>query len=108
MQYDSEWASPVFWRSEFRNVLALYLRKGILSLESAIQIMKKASSLMDGREYAVSSLDILNLVAQSHCSAYDCEFVALAKQLKIPLITCDKQILEEFPRIAVSLEDYIQ
>ena len=35
---DPEWAVPLLWRSEFRNVLAQYLRKGILSFEDAVQI----------------------------------------------------------------------
>ena len=32
LESDPEWAVPVLWRSEFRNVLALYLRKGLISL----------------------------------------------------------------------------
>ena len=37
---------------------------------------------------------------------YDCEFIALAQHLDIPLITSDKQILDEFPDTAVSIESY--
>ena len=32
---DPAWVAPLLWRSEFRNVLALYLRQGLLSLEDA-------------------------------------------------------------------------
>ena len=50
---------------------------------------------------------VLNLVAKSTCSAYDCEFVALAQDLGIPLVTMDKQIIRQFSEIALSLETYI-
>ncbi len=33
---DVEWAAPSLWRSEFRNVLALYIRQQILSLSASI------------------------------------------------------------------------
>ena len=103
---DPEWVAPLLWRSEFRNVLALYIRQQLLSLEDAQQIMDEAVNLMQDREYDVASLQVLNLVASSTCSAYDCEFVALAQDLGVPLVTVDRQVLEQFPDIAVSLETY--
>ena len=39
--------------------------------------------------------------------AYDCEFVALADDLRLPLITTDKKILSEFPSVALSIADYL-
>lgn len=104
---DDEWAAPVLWRSELRNVLALYLRKNMLSLSDAIQIMDDATMLMRGREYETVSMDVLQLVSESKCSAYDCEFVALARDLNVRLVTVDKQILREFPGDAIPLEEYV-
>ena len=103
---DPEWVAPVLWRSEFRNVLALYIRRGILTLEEAVRIMEEAASLMRGGEYEVASYQVLQLVAESTCSAYDCEFVALARDLGVPLVTVDRQLLEQFPNDTVSLEEY--
>ena len=105
---DPQWVAPLLWRSEFRNVLALYIRKDILRFEDAVQIMDNAMSLMRGGEYEVASLEVLRLIKESRCSAYDCEFVALALDLGIPLITRDKQILEEFPQYAISPEEFLQ
>jgi len=104
---DPDWAAPLLWRSELRNVLAYYVRKGLLSLAEAQQIMEEASRLMLDREYEVTSHQVLSLAAASTCSAYDCEFVALAKDLDIPLVTIDRQILDQFPEIAVSLDQFI-
>ncbi len=104
---DPDWAAPLLWRSEFRNVLALYLRKGLLSLEASRQIMANALDLMAMREVEVSSDRVLRLVADSTCSAYDCEFVALAQELGVGLVTLDKRILKDFPAIALPLTAYV-
>lgn len=104
---DPEWAAPLLWRSEFRNVLALYIRQGLLTLADAQQIMGEAMDLMQEREYEIGSIPVLNLVAGSTCSAYDCEFVALAQVLGIPLITADRRILDQFPDLAVSLDAFV-
>ena len=102
-QSDPEWAAPVLWRSEFRNVLALYLRKKLITLSEALVIQEEAEALMLDREFTVPSVSILSLTNISTCSAYDCEFVALARQLSVKLVTEDKKILAEFPDVAVSL-----
>jgi len=104
---DPQWAAPLLWRSEFRNVLALYIRRKILGLQEAQQIMDEATGLMLGQEYDIVSTHVLNLVAASTCSAYDCEFVALAQDLDVPLVTVDRQILEQFPEMTVALENYV-
>lgn len=104
---DDEWAVPLLWRSELRNVLAYYLRKSLLTLNDAYQIMEEAARVVYGREYTVTSLHVLNLVSTSTCSAYDCEFIALAQDLQIPLVTADKQILAQFPDTTVSLDRFV-
>ncbi|MCP4157314.1 MAG: type II toxin-antitoxin system VapC family toxin [bacterium] len=104
---DPEWAAPFLWRSEFRNVLALYIRKKIITLKNAQRIMTEAESLMEGREYSVISDSVLQLVGQSTCSAYDCEFAVLANDLGVPFLTMDKKLLKSFPGIAVCLDDFL-
>ncbi len=61
----------------------------------------------DRRRYEVVSSQVLRLAAQSSCSAYDCESAALAQDLGVPLITVDKQVLDQFPQVAVSLDKYL-
>ena len=104
---DPLWCAPLLWRSELRNVLAMYIRKQLLSLSEVQQVMEEAMRLMQDREYEVTSNQVLNLVAVSACSAYDCEFVALAKDLDIYLVTADKQILNQFPETAIALQDFV-
>ncbi len=106
LQKDIEWAAPVLWRSEFRNVLAFYMRKNIIDLQQAQIIMNSALKLLKEREYHVPSSEVLRLASESKCSAYDCEFIAVANDLKVPLITVDKQLLRAFPSVAVSLSTF--
>ncbi|MCX7115773.1 MAG: type II toxin-antitoxin system VapC family toxin [Gammaproteobacteria bacterium] len=108
LDVDSTWVAPLLWRSEFRNVLALYIRKKIISVDHAMNIMTQAEALMAENEYQPSSAMVLELVHQSQCSAYDCEFVSLAKQFEVPLITQDKKISAEFPRYTTTLKDFLR
>jgi predicted nucleic acid-binding protein len=107
LSQDAAWAVPGLWRSEFRNVLALYLRKKLLTLEDALEIIGQAEFLLQDHEYQVSSAKVMQLVAASACSAYDCEFVALAQALKLPLVTVDKKLTREFPATAYTLDAYL-
>jgi predicted nucleic acid-binding protein len=103
---DAEWASPILWRSEFRNVLALYLRKQMLGMDAAVDAFREAESAVRGREYAMETTRVLHLVQNSTCSAYDCEFVALAQELGVPLITSDARLLKDFPAIAIAPDEF--
>ena len=107
LKKDPNWISSILWRSEFRSVLSLYLRKQHINLQQAKFLMQEAEYFMSGSEYQVDSNQILELIQHSNCSAYDCEFVVLAKELNIPLITSDKQILKAFPEIALSLNQFL-
>jgi len=105
--HDPNWAAPILWRSEFRNVLAHYLRKKLITFDDIMLILQQAESLMAEREYEISSTQVMQLVNNSNCSAYDCEFVALARYLNVPLITSDKKILREFPDAAQTVESFL-
>ena len=76
LEKDSDWAAPILWRSEFRN---------------------------EGAEFEVESSAVLELVRDSDCSAYDCEFIALAMKLDTKLVTMDKKLLRAFPKRAMAL-----
>jgi len=104
---DPHWVAPLLWRSEFRNVLALYVRKNIIDLNTAIAMQAQAERQLADNEYSVSSMDVLILAGETGCSAYDCEFVSLAKSLNLKLITGDKKLVQTFPGIAMTAGDYL-
>jgi len=99
-EHDPDWAAPLLWRSEFRNVLAGYLRRGILTFGQVCSIQAEAEELLAGLEFEVESEAVLKLVQDSDCSAYDCEFIALAIHLDAKLVTADKKLLKAFPEYA--------
>ncbi len=101
------WSAPLLWRSEFRNVLSFYVRKEILTLQDAILIFETAASLLQENEYEINSTQVLKLSQKSGCSAYDCEFVNLAQDLGVPLVTMDKKILQNFQGTAISIKKYL-
>lgn len=104
---DSDWTAPVLWKSEFRNVLALYLRKKIITLEKALQLQEQAESIMAHNEFDTASTQVLTLVNESDCSSYDCEFVALAHYLNTKLVTQDKKLLNAFPETTTTVSNYL-
>jgi predicted nucleic acid-binding protein len=106
LRQDSVWSAPLLWRSEFRNVLSLYLRRQKGTPAHAVAYMEEAEALLAGNEYQVPSGPVLQLSLDSGCSAYDCEFVHLARELEVPLVTSDRQILRAFPDAAVSMHDF--
>jgi predicted nucleic acid-binding protein len=105
---DPDWIVPILWRSEFRNALAGSIRQRALSVEEASAIANLAETMLDRKEFTVSTSAVLQLVSRSNCSAYDCEFVALAHAEGVQLVTTNRQILREFPEIAISLEKFVR
>ena len=100
---DPNWSAPLLWRSEFRNVLLLYLRRKLISMEEVFATMVQAERLMKGQEFEVESSHVLRLAAASGCSAYDCEFVALAQDLGVPMVTSDRALIAKFRPAVVSM-----
>jgi predicted nucleic acid-binding protein len=103
LRQDPEWAAPPLWRSEFRNILAGCLRRDALTFEQACRIQEEAEGLLEGFEIEVESRAVMMLVRDSDCSAYDCEFVALALKLGTKLHTLDRKLLKAFPKDTVAL-----
>jgi predicted nucleic acid-binding protein len=103
LKRDADWAAPMLWRSELRNVLASQIARRALTMDHAVAIQNEAEDLLAPHEYEVKSRAVLELAAGSGCSAYDCEFVALAGALDVKLFTADEQILKAFPKVASRL-----
>ncbi len=105
---DEHWAAPLLWRSEFCNILAHYLRKGLVNVAGAKAAYQNAEFTLKKLEYAVTVDEVLALVSQSTCTAYDCEYVALAQRLGVRLVTKDTKLAKAFPQVAIDLEAFVR
>lgn len=107
LRRDPHWGAPLLWRSEFRSVLAAFMRQRDLTIDEAYRAHDLAEQLLAGQEFTVPGERVLALVAASTCSAYDCEYVALADELAVPLVTTDRQVLRAFPDRAISPKEFV-
>ncbi len=95
--------------SEFRNVLMFHHRQGLVPLGICKEALSRArQAVPPERTRDVEDGLLFNLSVRSGCSGYDCEFVAVAEKLGVPLLTWDKGLLRRFPKRAVKPEDYLK
>ena len=103
---DADWQLPPLWRSEFLNVLASAVRAGVLDEQQALSVWWVASDLFSGHEVEPDGDRVLTLALERRISAYDAQFVALAEDLEVPMVTGYLPIVERCPEIAISIEDF--
>jgi len=94
------------WRSEFRTVLCQHMAHRGLSRADAQQIAETVEADLENTTYSVATSDVLRLVDASGHSAYDCEYVALAHELDVTVVTGDETVADLFSDTAVLLEDF--
>jgi predicted nucleic acid-binding protein len=104
---DPTWVAPVLWRSELRSVVHKYVLRGDLTVARAVSLLGQADEVVGGRESEVDSQDVLALASHSKCTTYDCEYVALANALRVPLVTTDRAVLKAFPKRAMTPAEFL-
>lgn len=100
---DAEWQVPRLARSEFRSIAAGHLRRGepLANVLAAAANAQWAVSVHD-----MSDQEVFAVVQESSLSAYDAEYVALARRFGVQLVTTDRQVLECYPHLAVRLQEF--
>lgn len=100
---DPEWVAPIIRRSEFRNLLAACARRKTLTFDEVLKVQAEAEALSAGNAHEVDSQRVLELVRDSNCSVYDCEFGAFAIRAGTKVVTTDGKMLKESFQYAVVL-----
>jgi predicted nucleic acid-binding protein len=102
-QRDADWHAPILFRSEFRSVAAGHLRRG----EPLSNVLAGAANAeLAVQAHHVTDQEVFAVIHESPLSAYDAEYVALARRLGCSLVTTDKQVLDHYPNLAIRLEDF--
>ena len=104
---DPEWIVPLLWRHEFVNVLATFARTGTLALAVAQIVWRNAREALHPYEASAEPDEIIPFAVKNNISAYDAEFLVLAKSRSIRCVTEDQELQEKCPRIAVSMEEFL-
>jgi predicted nucleic acid-binding protein len=102
---DREWVSTSLWEAEFSNILAMSLRNGSWTVAQAVDALEEAGKCL-AQELEPPAETVFKLVQEHKITAYDAQYVALAMELKVPLVTEDRELLRKFPGMAYSMEGY--
>jgi len=108
LELDREWSAPLLWRSELTNILVTGVRNRWFELSQALEALDTAEEVIGENQYAVPADEVLKLAARSGCTGYDSEFALLARDLSVRLVTLDRELLQAFPEIAVSLDSCVE
>ena len=106
-ELDDEWIVPDLWRDEFMNILATYIRQDGTRLESARSLWVTAAGLFENRERSADSIATLELAEMHRLSAYDAQYLAVAVEFGVPLITEDRSLLRSTPKNTMTMAEYI-
>lgn len=105
---DPGWIAPALLSSELINVLSTWSRKGYMTTHDCLKAWRTAESLMAGNLVEVNMEETLELSIRHKVTAYDAQYVELARSRNLRLLTEDGELLRKFPRVAISLADYLK
>jgi predicted nucleic acid-binding protein len=100
LRRDPMWIVPPILMSELRNVLVGSVRRGLVEPADALGMHDDATLIIGDRVVAVDGADVVRTAFDLALSAYDAEFVVLARALGAPLVTEDREILRAAPDVA--------
>jgi predicted nucleic acid-binding protein len=101
---DSDWRSEAFIMVEFSNILATYVRTRGLTHKQGAELLAEAQALMPTLT-SVQHQQALDTATELGISAYDARFIAVARQMRVKLITEDAKLRAAAPAWTLSLGD---
>lgn len=107
-RFDSDWVVPDLWRDEFLNILTTYVRQGGADLETAEKLWRAAVDLFASKEHPANPLLVLELAQKYRLSAYDAQYLAVAIELGVMLLTEDRSFHRAVPQFSTAMQPYLQ
>ena len=80
-----------------------FLRSERVRRADAVEICEDAQEILRHRIATVPSAQVMDAAVECGLSAYDAEFVVLARRIGVPLVTADEGILTGAPDVAVAI-----
>ncbi len=84
------------------------MRTKRLAIAQALAGWEQAVDLVAETGLEADCARVLRLSVESGASAYDCEYVALAQTLGVPLVTADERLGRRFREVTISLADFVE
>ncbi|MDA0336433.1 MAG: type II toxin-antitoxin system VapC family toxin [bacterium] len=103
---DPDWIVPPLWRHEFLNVLVTCVRGNVIEVQQAEDLLRTALGLLVRAEREVDGGAVLVLAVEHKISAYDAQYIALARRLETQCITEDRRLARTFPETAISMASF--
>lgn len=99
---DRNWVAPRLLRSELLGALSKYVViSRSLDRDEAVKAYRRGLNLVEFPEDSSDPVDVFNICASSGLTSYDAEFVAIALERNIKLVSLDSAILKAHPDIAM-------
>ena len=99
---DPEWVAPRLLVSALEYVLVGLVRKDLLDMVAAAEVLSVAVGDYEGRQIEVTGTAVLTAALDAGLSAYDAEYVVEARTLGVRLATRDRVILRAAPDVAIA------
>jgi predicted nucleic acid-binding protein len=104
---DADWRTTGLCLHETLNVLATYQRRGLLTLEQCKELLGYANRFIAVAQCDADMEDALSAAAKYGITGYDAQYVALAQNLAVPLITEDRKLRHAVPGVGISMQEFI-
>lgn len=95
---DPDWRLPTLWRHEYLNVLATFLRQGGAEVSEVLALWRQSIEWFAPGEQPADMEAALTLAGENRISAYDAQYVVLARQIETVCVTADQRLLKAFPK----------
>ncbi len=106
LDHDPDWRLPALWRHEYLNVLATFARQGGATIAETRTLWRRSIELFGRREQSVDMELALVLASENPISAYDAQYIALARQLQTVCVTEDRRLLKMFPDLTRAMQAF--
>jgi len=106
LRRDPDWRLPALWRHEYLNVLATFVREDGATIADAKTLWQRGIELFGPREQDLDMESALDLATENRISAYDAQYVALARQLQTVCVTEDQRLLRTFPELTRTMQAF--